>query len=194
MKRSKGKRKHGRLVFMLPILVIVVITLAGLYASAQANRPGTLRVEAVSAFGTSTKSILATATISSHTVKTPYNLSIAPGDYTVTFGQLEGYTTPSPKVVAVYSEKTSFAVGSYVPIPVYIGVSQTGFNLSRPVGIHDVTPFVWVDTGSQAVQLRSSVFNVVISPGQTYTHTFTDAGSYTVVVLGTSEVETLSVS
>lgn len=192
MKRSRNKRL-GRLAFFLPTMVLVgAVVYALLFSGVTAD--GTLVVQAQSSYGLSSKYISATATVGSRTATTPYDLSLSQGTYSVTFLQLKGYHTPPPRSVAVIGGQTSYAVGVYTPILDIIGVNPGGFNVTKADGIHDVTPYVWVNTGSESVQIKSSVFNVVISPGENYTRIFQSAGAYTVAMVGTNATQIVDVS
>ncbi len=191
MKRQR-KRRFGRLVFFLPaILLLAVIAYAFLTSGIGGN--GTLVVQAQSSYGSVTRYIAATATVNGVSGKTPFDLALTPSMYTVTFGQLEGYTTPQPRTTPVLGGKTTFAVGVYIPIPEITGVAAGGFNMTQARGLHGITPFVWINQATEAIQLKSSAFNTVVPPGQNFTYIFSATGHYQVVILGTALSQNLTI-
>ncbi len=186
-------RKIGNFIFFLPMIVLLGIIVLG-FLTACINSDGVLVVQAQSEYGRTMRYIQASATVDGSAGKTPFNLTLKSSTYTVTFAQIPGYRTPLPLTVPVIGGQANFALGVYKPIPEVIEVSPSGFNASEPKGIHAVTPFVWINTGSEAVQLQSNAFNVVISPSQNYTRVFETPGTYTIFILGTDASQTVLVS
>ena len=190
--RKQGSRRLGRTLFVIPVLLVIGIVAFGL-VSAWLNSTGTLVVEAQSSYGGVTSPLLAVATVSTTTGHTPYNVTLNPGSFTVTYSQLEWYHTPPPTAVVVLGGKTAYSIGIYTPIASVISVTSVGFNSSRSTAKHGVTPVVWIDASTKAVQIESGSFNAVIAPGQNYTRIFQAASNMTVTLLGTGSKMTVNV-
>ena len=192
-KKRGQKRRFGSLVFFIPVIILIALVLFGLYQNAE-NSSGVLVVEAQSQYGSSSHFISATATVSGVVHKTPFNLTVSPGSHTVTYNALEWYRSPPPKTVTVIGGGTAYSVGVYVPTQVIVGVDQAGFNSTKVTSKGGITPVVWVNTGTLAVQLESTAFSVVLSQGQNYTRVFTGSGSLVVSLQGTNSSMTLNVT
>jgi hypothetical protein len=192
LKRSRKKR-FGNFVFFLPIILLVAIVLFGFYQNTE-NATGVLSVEAQSSYGSSSHFISSITTVSGATKQTPYDLTLKPGPYTVTYGALQWYQTPPPKTVTVLGGTTAYAVGVYVPIRVKIDANGAGFNATQVTAKSGVTPVVWTDTGNSAVQLKSTVFNIVLTPGQNYTRVFDSPDELIVSLIGTTATMTVNVA
>ncbi|MDA4125345.1 MAG: hypothetical protein OK438_07885 [Thaumarchaeota archaeon] len=192
MKR-RGKKRFGNLAFFVPVVLLVAVILFGLYQNLGSGN-GTLVVEAQSSYGSSSHFISALATVSGATKQTPFSLSVKPGPYTVTYGDLQWYWSPPPKTVTVLGGTSAYAVGVYVPIPVIVGVNGPGFNVTQVNAKSGITPLVWIDTTVRAVQLKSSMFNVMLSPGQNYTRVFTVSEKLIVTIPDTGATMTVNVA
>src|SRR5947209_14025259 len=117
---SRRRRRIGKLLFALPLLVLAAAIVYGYLASSQ---PGNLVVEArdahnmnplgvqayVSSTSTSTPTILS--------VTTPTTLSLTQGVYTISFSQLQWYQRPGSKTVSLPAGRTAYALGEYTPTP-----------------------------------------------------------------------------
>src|SRR5438445_467243 len=104
--RSKRRRRVGRLLFALPLLVL---TAAIVYSYLVSSQPATLVVEARD---THTLNPLAVqAHVNGNSVTTPTSLSLAQGVYTVTFSQLQWYQTPGDRIISLSAGHTAYALG-----------------------------------------------------------------------------------
>lgn len=167
----------GNLVFIIPVVAVIVIAIAGVL-SYTSTGSGTLVVEALALQGDNTVSLSVPATISGTSHTTPFNLTLSPGTYRVDYASAKWYATPPPKYVTVTGGRVAFAVGSYVPVPVEISITETGPNTSSAIVEHNVTPVVWVNRTGQTIQLESSIFSREIPAGGNYTSTFKSPGTF----------------
>ena len=191
--RKSGTRKLGKLVFVLPIIVVLSLFVLGAVSNA-INRTGTLVVEAQSSYGGTSSPLSVAASVSGTTSDTPYNVTLGQGSYTVTYPPLQWYRTPPTNTVVVLGSKTAFSIGTYVPIAAVVGVSSGNFNSSRVTAEHGVTPVVWIDASAEAIQIKGNSFTAVIEPTQNYTGIFEVAGEVTVSLLGTSSTMVVDVT
>jgi len=174
----RKKKRFQRLVFFTPLMVILVIVMLTLLSGFSTT--GVLSVSAeTSDRYYSAYPLFPSVTAASTTQRAPFNLTLAGGTYSVSFGSLPGFLTPPPRGVTVLPGKTAFAVGVYSPILKVVGVTSTGFNSTGVSAIHDVTPVVWVNgLSSYAVLEIDTVGSVVVPPSANYTHVFSHAGTY----------------
>jgi len=179
-RKSRYNSTVGKLVFILPVIVIIVI---GVYAFVSLNSPGTLIVEAQDAscvqLQENCPQLQVTATVNGAAHTTPTTLSLVQGSYTVDFGTMQFYYTPASSNVSVSPGHTTYAVGSYQPITKFIEVSGTGFNVTSVTVLHGVTPVVWANPTGSTVSFTGSPFSqVTLVPGDSYTYTFATPGNY----------------
>ena len=187
MRSSKRKdNRLGRLVFFIPLVVIVSFVVYGFF---QLTAPGTLKVEAIAHdqyvyTGAGGKSIQVSVTVegssggNTQSGTTPASFSLSSGTYTVTYGPIEWYTTPADKTVAVPNGKTVYADAVYDVIPSVISIAHSGFNSTEVSALHGVTPVIWVNTsGSDVVLNIQSIGNVALASGQNFTKVFQSVGS-----------------
>ena len=187
MRRKKGGRV-GTLIFLLPTAVIIAIVLVGLLYN---TGSGTLVVEAVVEYGSTSIPIGASASVAGVTRSTPFNLSLSQGPYQVTYSPITWYRNATARQVSVLGGKTAFAIGVYVPITRVVAVDQNGFNASSIRVGHGITPVVWLNSGPSALTLVSSVFTVTIAAGANFTHIFQNVSSVSVSTFGTSTAMTV---
>lgn len=183
-KKSRPRRRFGSVVFFVPIAVLLALFLVA-FVSGATNNAGVLIVRAQSSHYPYAP-LHVSATVGAATGTTPFNLTLAAGSYTVTFSALAWYHTATPRTIEVVGGQTVYAVGLYVPIPVFVSVNQDGFNSTIVRAGHGITPVIWTNTGASVVELKSSLFSVALIPGQNYTRIFTSQGPVSVVVLGTN--------
>jgi hypothetical protein len=179
MSRAKSSRRTGRIIFFIPIVVVLAIVLLA-FVSFLTVQSGTLEVMAQSSGRYSPSvSLHPYVSIGSTTQVAPFNLSLAQSQYTVVFGPLSWYKTPAPKTLVLSLGKTEFAVGVYSPIMRGIAVSQNGFNSSSVTALHGVTPIVWINVGTLPVSIEvSNGGRVLLNPSQNYTAIFSSTGTF----------------
>ena len=187
MSRVRRSKRLGRLAFFLPVVALIVLIIFGLvsYVSTQS---GTLIVEAVSS-GRYAPSIQlhAPVTIGASTGTTPANFTLAAGYYTVDYGVLAWYVTPSPRDVSLSGGKTQYAVGYYSPVLRVIGITGGGFNLTAATALHGVTPVIWVNLGGSVVTLDIGHLNrFSLYPSQNFTYVFPSSGTFHFDVFNTN--------
>lgn len=168
---------------MIPVVAVTALVLLGIFSYVP-NTTGALIVEAQSAYGGSSHSIASQAAVLGVTRPTPFTLTVSPGSYSVSYLGLAWYYTPSPKSVIVIGGGTAYAVGTYTPILDFISVYSSSFNCSIVKAEHSVTPVVWIDRSTQAVQLSSPSFGAVVAPNQNFTKVFSTPGNFTVELFG----------
>jgi hypothetical protein len=179
----KSRRRQGRfgvLAFVVPILVVSAVVVYGVIAAGSSGT-GKLIVEAQSSSTYYHIEILHVKVgVSGEPAgETPYNLSIHTGTYTVTFYQVPWFTTPASKAVNVTGGKTSYVVGTYDPVVVFVSVGGGEFNVTSASAFHDVTPLTLVNPSDQYVSIRSALTGtIIIPPLQTYTYVFSAPGAY----------------
>jgi plastocyanin len=175
--KKQASRRTRKLLFLLPILAVVALVAFALFL---VPTQGTLDVYATSVDKyTGLRSMSVVATVGSQAFRTPANLTLSPGPYTVTFSEIKWYATPLPRQVEVSPGKTVDADGVYVPIVMKVQSSPSGFGSSSVQALHGVTPVVWIDNSASFVTLYiQPVGRVNLDPGQNYTHVFTDVGSF----------------
>lgn len=171
----------GNFIFVVPVVAVIAIAVAGVL-SYTSTSSGMLVVEAQAVQGGTTVSLSVSATISGTARTTPFNLTLTPGTYQVEYGSVKWYATPPAKYVTVTGGRVAFAVGSYVPVPVEISITQSGPNTTSAIVEHNVTPVVWVNRTGQTIQLESSLFSREIPAGGNYTSTFKNPGTVTFTI------------
>ncbi len=199
MVSRKRRKLLGNLLFVLPLIVIIAIST---YAFFEVSQPGTLKIityaqDKYVGPGQPTQ-IGAPVTLyvnsNPRQYTSPATLSLKQGDYTVTFGQLNWYFTPSSRDVSVQPGQTVYADGVYQVIPRIVQCSQTGFNSTEVSAMHGVTPVIWTNPTSDPIVLVGQPFNrVVLNAGQNFTLVFPGPGSYAYGILSTNYNGTVSV-
>ena len=191
--RKRGRDRFGRLVFFIPILIVLLLVAFALWSGATGTS-GVLMVRAQSASSAST-SLPASVSVNGETSTVPFNLTLAQGSYVVTFNPLGWYTAPPPETVVVPAGKTSYAVGVYTPVERVVAISNDGFNQTSITALHGVTPVVWVnEAGSPVVLDVQGVKAVPLEAGQNYTQVFQSAGKFAYSIFNTSEQGRVTVS
>jgi len=181
----RKKSRRGRLstfFFLLPILVIVAVA-AYQILSYSSTQNGVLKVYAIDTRNDNLTGV--GASINGVSVQLPYTAVLAQGEYTVTYSSVNWFITPSPKHVTVLAGKTAYAIGVYVPRPVNVAVTQSGFNVSSVTVLHIVTPLVITNAGQDYVVLTGfpGRGNVVLAGGQSFTTQFNETGTFQVQLL-----------
>src|SRR2546428_7907903 len=170
---SRRRRRIGKLLFAIPLLVLTVAIVFGYLASSQ---PGTLDVEARDAH--SLNPLAAQAYVNGNSVMTPTTLSLVQGVYTVTFSQLQWYQTPSARTVSLSAGHTAYALGEYTPTPEIIRISSGGLDTTSISAKGGLSPVVWVNTSAQFVVLLGDQFNrVIINPNKNFPTTYQSPGT-----------------
>jgi len=163
-----------RYLFFVPLAILTTVIVYGYYASSQ---PGTLLVGARDA--SSQKDLSVPASVNGMLLTTPSMLSLPQGIYTVTFGQLQWYQTPSPRTVSLSAGRTAYAQAEYVPSLEIIRISGQGFDVTSVTAKGGLSPVVWVNTLDQFVVLTGDQFDrAVINPNQNFTYVYQSAGHY----------------
>lgn len=179
----KTKKRHNRianLLFILPILIIVGFVV---YGFLQVTKPGTVTVEALAqnkylSTGQSTP-IDVLAKVGSVSGTTPLSVSLAAGQYEVSYATIPWYQTPASKEVAVGNGQTAYSTGVYSVIVKVVTLSSAGFNATKVLAEHGVTPVVWINTStSNLIMGVSGIGTFPLSPGQNYTNIFQSVGTY----------------
>lgn len=166
------------MLFWVPVALIVLIVLVALLEATGSN--GTLVVGAeTSSRYYPARGLAASAAVQGVTQTTPFNLTLAPGQYTVQFSPVAGFVTPSAHQVTVTRGRTSYVTAVYQPVVQYVGDPGGLFNTSSVQAIHDVTPVTWVNNrSSYFVILIQPLGRIVLDPYQNFTHVFTKPGDY----------------
>jgi hypothetical protein len=183
MKRTRRSRL-STLIFLLPILVVVAVA-AYQVLSYSSTQDGVLKVYAIDTRNDNITGV--SASINGMSVQLPYAGVLAQGDYTVTYSSVKWFITPSPKHVTVLGGRTAYAIGVYTPKPVNVAITQAGFNVSSVTVLHIITPLVITNTQSDYAVLTGlpGRGNVVLAPGQSFTASFNETGTFKVQVLYT---------
>lgn len=186
VKRRKVSSTVGRILFAIPVVVIVALVILGLASTLSAHN-GTLTVEAVSSGRFSPPiQLKVQATVGARTEVTPFNLSLPQGEYSVAFGNESWYIAPANRSVSLLGGKTAYVIGTYEPIVRAISVTASGFNTTELTAEHGVTPVVWINQGDTVEVLEvSGVGRVPLSPSQNYTKVFDTQGTVTFAILNT---------
>lgn len=188
-RKSRYDPRVGKLLFILPAAIIIVL---GVYAYVQLNAPGTLVVQAESKSGSPLNVV---ATVNGKSGTTPWSLSLAQGNYQVTFASLNWYYPTQPHDVALEPGTTAYAVAVYDPIGRVVQVTPSGFNTTTVTALHGVTQVNFTNPSSSAVTFKGAPFgNVPLSPGQTLSYTYPGAGTYEYMILSTNDTVTVDVS
>lgn len=185
--RPKRTRRLGRLAFFIPTIVILILVVVA-FVTVLSVQSGTLVVYAESS-GRYAPSVALrpTVTVGSVTRISPFNLTLSQGEYTVTYGPLEWYATPSARSIFVSNGRTQFAAGVYSPIIRTIAITQSGFNMTAVTAMHGVTPVVWLNEGGSSVVLEiHSLRYVTLNPSQNFTFVFPSGGTFSFDVPNTS--------
>lgn len=187
MARSKRRKRLGQIFFFGPIIALTVLVLIG-FAGSITGGSGTLVVLAQGVQQSPGQYLHVYATVAGSTHITPFNLTLRQGTYIVNYTPLEWYRTPNSVSVTVIGGKAAYAVGRYVPTPVGINIGPVGPNVTSATAEHSVTPIVWVNRSNATVQILCPSFSVPLSPGESYTNTFSTPGTVLVQLLpyGTS--------
>lgn len=196
MKRRKRGGRFGTLLFLVPtIVVLALVIFAVLYTVSFQN--GTLIVNAqTSSKYYQPKFLNVSASVSGRLGTTPYNLSLAPGTYTVSFSQRAWFYTPAERVVSLPGGKTAYAVGVYDPIVRTVLMTGDSFNSSNVSAEHGITPVIFINQMKDSVLIQSiPTGRVNIPPAGNFTFVFPQAGRYSVyMTLAPSANVTISVA
>jgi hypothetical protein len=186
MNRSKGSPRFGRVVFLIPVVVIVALVFFALFDTG-ATQPGTLEVIAESSARYSPSVQLHVSIAVGSTIETsPFNFSLSQGQYEVTYGPAEWYITPPSKLVSVLNGRMQYAIGTYEPLIKVVTINQTGFNATSITALHGVTPVVWINEGGSRVILEiDSIGNFPLNPSQNYTTVLPSLGTYNFDIFNT---------
>ena len=195
MNRKRGSRRVGRVIFFIPVIAVIVLVAFGLltYISDQS---GTLVVETFSSGRYSPSYTLhPTVTVGSVIRTSPFNVSLSPGTYTVTYGSVQWYVTPSPRSVTLAGGGTQFANAFYDPVVRHLAITSGGFDTRLVTALHEVTPVSWVNEGSDTVVLDIRGINqVTIFPSRNFTMVFSSPGIFTFEIPNTDYNGTVQVS
>lgn len=193
MKRRKTSKTVGRILFAVPVVVVIALVIFGLI-SAISTHSGTLTVEAVSSGRYSSPTQLKVhATVGSTTEATPFNLTLPQGQYSVSFGNVSWFKTPDNSSVGLVGGKTAYVIGTYVPIVKAIALTSEGFNTTTVTAKHGVTPVVWINEGNSVEVLEvSGVGRIPLNPTQNYTRVFASQGTVEYSILNTNYTGTVS--
>ena len=185
MRRTNRSRRVGRLLFFIPVIVVLAIVFLA-FVSYLTVQTGTLVIRAQSSGRYSTSIALhPQVSIGSTTKVAPFNLTLPQSQYTVIFGPLAWYTTPAPRTMVLPLGKTAYAVGVYSPITRGIAVSQNGFNSSTVTALHGVTPVVWINAGTVPVTIEvSNVGSMILNPSENFTAIFSSSGAFSFDIPG----------
>lgn len=177
-------------LFLLPIVLLGSFFAYQIVAIDFGSNMGKLVVSAqATRYLNTTISITAPATLGTTILETPYTTRLASGSYTVSFGNIPGYKTPSAETVSLPPEKTVYVVGKYDLILKVVTFTGTYFNATQLTAHHSVTPVVWVNISSQVVTLDSTIFGTrPVGPGQNTSFIFQDTGSFQFWIYGNSKV------
>jgi hypothetical protein len=191
VKKGRGRynSRIGKLVFILPAIIIIILVV---YAYVQLNSPGTLIVRAESKSGSPFSVV---ATVNGKTGTTPFTLTLAQGNYQVTFPSLTWYYPAQPHDVTVLPGTTVYAVAVYDPIGKVIQVNPSGFNSTTVTALHGVTQVNFTNPSGSVVTVQGAPFgNVALNPGQTLSSTYQVAGTYRYTFLSGNQTVTVDVS
>ena len=177
--RARTSSKAGRLLFFIPIAALAFLVVFGLLG-ASSTRDGTLVVEAVSSGRYAPPVPLhVSATVDGKSAGTPFNVTLPAGKYTVVYNSTRWFNTPDARPVVLAGGATGYAIGTYLPVVMSIGITQGGFNSTAVTALHSITPVVWVNLGAKAVELQiEGVGTVRIPPSLNFTHVFQSQGSF----------------
>jgi len=170
----KRRRRFGKLLFALPVILLVAAILYGYFSVSQ---PGSLVVDARDAH--TLNPLAVQAYVNGKSVTTPTTLSLVQGVYTVTFSDLLWYQTPGARTVSLPAGHTAYALGEYMPTPEIIRISSQGFDTTSISAKGGLSPVVWVNTSTQFVVLLGDQFNrVIINPNQNFTYVYQGTGHF----------------
>lgn len=191
--KKRTRQRLGALLFFIPVVAILALFVTGNALNSQQST-GTLIIEAQSTYANDSRFINVLATVNGVTHMTPYNTTITPGTYTITYSSLKWYYPPESRTVSVPGGTRTWAVGTFKPIPSVVSVTQTGFNETTLKAGSGITPVVWVNQSSQPLEIESSTFTHVIPAESSFFHVFRASGNYTIFLAGTSATMTAVVS
>ena len=124
-------------------------------------------------------SLTVTVNVNAYSGTTPLALNLLQGPYVVTYGNLQWYHTPPPRVLTIYAGRSSFAVGVYNPNVDFVTINSGQFNITGITAKQAVTPVVWINEMNGPAVIYSSVTgNVRILPAQNYTYIFRSTGAF----------------
>jgi hypothetical protein len=186
LSKKKPSRRFGRLIFFVPTLLVIAIVAFGI-ANFISVQNSTLIVEASSSGQYSPSLQLhPQVTVGSTTKVSPFNITLPQGTYTVVFGEVTWYVTPTPRTVVLSGGKTEFADAVYDPVVREIAITSSGFNATSLTALHGVTPVVWVNLSEDVVVLNiKNLDSVSLSPGQNFTRIFSTTGTFDFSLLNT---------
>lgn len=142
------------------------------YAPAPINK-GTLNVDVTGIpGGTTAPNSTVTGTGYNQSGKPPLSLSLNPGTYTITYGSLTGYTTPTADTAVVVSNQTTNVTGDYAIIPPSQGTLDISVS-GLPTG---TTANVTVTQGTNTY-IAAAPYAIDLDPG-TYNITYEDLTGY----------------
>jgi hypothetical protein len=178
VKDSKISRRLGRILFLIPVIVALVLVIVAVISTANPNGTISIRAESSGRYY-SPISLAVSATVNGITQKTPFNLSLPQGEYTIQFSPLTGYEPPSQVQATVIHGGVAYATAIYNPVVRVISDLGGVFNATSVQAIRSVTPVIWVnEKGSYFVINVTPIGRIIIPPFQNFTYVFPDAGSF----------------
>ena len=187
MKGRGKKSRFGTLVFLIPILLVVALVAYAVIETTSLQN-GTLVVRAqTSAKYYPAQTLDVPVSVSGRSGTTPYTLSLTEGTYTVNFPAQRWLVSPSSRTVNVTGGGTSYVVGTFSPIPVFVSVDQDQFNTTSIEVMHEITPVIWVNPSSNYQVISSNLTgSLLIPPLQNYTYVFSSHGTFEFSFVGGS--------
>jgi len=189
--KARGKRtRFGTLVFLIPILLVAALVAFAVIDTTNLQK-GTLIVRAqTSARYYPALALDVPVSISGKAGTTPFNLTLSAGTYTVDFPAQRWFVAPHPRTVNLTAGGTSYVVGTYSPIPVFVSVDQNHFNTTSVEVLRAITPVIWVNPSSNYEVISSSLTgSLFIPPLQNYTYVFRGQGTFTFSFVGVTSHE-----
>jgi len=185
--KGRGRRsRFGTLVFLIPILVVVALVAFAVIDTTSLQN-GTLIVEAqTSAKYYPAQALYVPVSVGGKAGTTPYTLTLSAGTYTVNFPTQRWFVAPHSRIVNLTAGGTSYVVGTYSPIPVFISVDQNHFNTTSIEVLRAITPVIWVNPSSSYEVISSNLTGrLFVPPMQNYTYVFSSQGAFTFSFIGT---------
>jgi len=186
MKGRGKKSRFGTLVFLIPILLVVALVAFAVIDRISLQN-GTLIVEAqTSAKYYPAQALDVPVSVAGKAGTTPYTLTLSAGAYTVNFPTTKWFVAPHSRTVNLTAGGTSYVVGTYSPIPVFVSVDQDHFNTTSIEVLRAITPVTWVNPSSSYEVISSNLTGrLFIPPMQNYTYVFSSQGTFAFSFVGT---------
>ena len=113
----------------------------------------------------------------------------------MSFPSQRWFSSPPSRTVNLTGGGTSYVLGVYDPIPVFVSVGQSRFNVTSITVLHRATPLTLVNPSLEYEAITSNLTGrILVAPLQNYTYVFQTRGTFAFSFFGTPAPELIVTS